>query len=218
MGQTADHRERSRMVAAGGATPAGATFLGRLRSETQALHASAEGSIAAAVRLHDVDGYARLLRSLHPLYASIEAQLAAFPDWSTLEPPLDLVRRRRAHLIDADLRALGAFGSCSGVRRGALPVLEEFPRAFGALYVVEGSRLGGCVLARQASRAVGGVVEGACRFLRSDGSEVGPLWRELRTALGRYATHSGSLARDAVVSGAIDTFYCFDRQLARWEP
>jgi heme oxygenase (biliverdin-IX-beta and delta-forming) len=104
-------------------------------------------------------------------------------------------------------------------RPATLPQIEGFPGAFGALYVVEGSRLGGRVLARQVSAGLGPGVSGALGFLRGDGANaVGTLWKELRTALAAYAEQADERTRAAIVAGALDTFACFDRQLAGWEP
>jgi heme oxygenase len=169
--------------------------------------------------LRDVQAYARLLAALYPLYAFIEDRLEAFTEWPALEPPLDVRRRRRSHLLAADLRVLGVEVDLGRAEDGALPRIGQFASAFGALYVLEGSRLGGRVLARQVSAAVGAPAEGALAFLSGGGSsDAGALWKELRAALDGYAARGDARTRDAIVSGAIDTFGCFDRRLTRWDP
>jgi heme oxygenase len=195
----------------------GASFLVRLRSETRALHASTERRIAPAERLHGVGAYAALLAALYPLYASIEERLEPFgDDWRALRPPLDVSRRRRAHLLIADLAELGV---AEPWRAGAAtPELERFAQAFGALYVVEGSRLGGRVLARQTLAAIGAPAASALSFLRGPGTEVGRMWTEVRTALAGFAADSDAATHDDVIAGARETFRCFDRQLALWHP
>jgi heme oxygenase (biliverdin-IX-beta and delta-forming) len=166
-----------------------------------------------------VHSYARLLSALYPLYAFIEARLEAFAEWHALDPPLDVLQRRRSHLLVADLRVLGVGADPDRAEDAALPRIGQFASAFGALYVIEGSRLGGRVLARQVAAAVGVPAEGALTFLRGgDPSDVGVLWKELRAALDGYAARADARTRDAIVSGAVDTFGCFDRQLAGWEP
>jgi heme oxygenase len=197
-------------------TETGASFLVRLRSETRALHASTERRIAPAGRLRDLHAYARLLCVLYPLYASIEGRLETFGEWPALRPPLEVGDRRRAHLLIADLGALGV-----AEPRGPVPAQQGagcFAGAFGALYVIEGSRLGGRLLARQVSAAVGDAATGALRFLGSDGTDVGHLWHELRTSLSCFAADSDAATRDAVIAGALETFRYFDRQLESWEP
>ena len=155
----------------------GAEFLTRLRAETRVLHAATERHLAPAERLQDVHGYVRLLRTLYPLYASVEARLLSFDAFAALDPSLDVLARRRAHLLLADLRALGVDADPRGdMRDAAAPGLGHFAHALGALYVLEGSRLGGRLLARRVAANIGGATLGALSFLRSDGSDVGPLW------------------------------------------
>jgi heme oxygenase len=187
--------------------------LGWLRSATMALHDRAEAHLDTATCRIDPTTYAGLLLALLPVYAGIEQALDSFDEWSALDPPLDIGSRRRSHLIVADLHTLGV-----GARRGrtvaAPPRLEVFGHALGALYVVEGSRLGGRVLATRFGRSTGLIDVDAFRFLRSAGSEVGASWRHVLAALEGYGADSAS--RASVVAGATATFACFDRQLARW--
>jgi heme oxygenase (biliverdin-IX-beta and delta-forming) len=190
--------------------------MARLRAETRPLHARTERHIAPAERLRDVHAYARLLGSLYPIYGGIELRVASFAEWRLLRPPLDVVRRQRAHLLAADLRALGA--DAIPCEAEALPEIQRFAQAFGALYVIEGSRLGGRILARQVSAAVGESADGAQRFLRGDETAgAGQLWKEFCSALSAYAASAGLGTRDAIIAGALDTFGCFDRQLDAWE-
>jgi heme oxygenase (biliverdin-IX-beta and delta-forming) len=197
----------------------GAEFLTRLRAETRMLHATTERHLAPAERLQDVHGYVRLLRTLYPLYASVEARLPSFAAFLALDPPLDVVARRRAHLLLADLRALGVDPDPRGdMRAAAAPGIGHFAHALGALYVIEGSRLGGRLLARQVAANIGGSTLGALSFLRSAGSDVGPLWTEYCAALRGYARHADVRSRDAVIAGALETFGQFDRGLRRWTP
>ena len=170
------------------------------------------------MRLHDVHSYARLLVALYPLYAFIEDRLEAFAEWPALDPPLDVRRRRRSHLLAADLGVLGVKPDPGREADGELPRIGAFASAFGALYVIEGSRLGGRVLARHVSAAVGAPVEGALAFLRGGGSsdDTGALWKELLLTLDGYAAQGDTRTRDAIISGAVDTFGCFDSRLAHW--
>jgi heme oxygenase (biliverdin-IX-beta and delta-forming) len=143
-------------------------------------------------------------------------RMESFQEWPGLAPPLDVWRRRRAYLLVADMRALGAQITYS--HAVVLPEIDRFAQAFGALYVIEGSRLGGRILARQVSAAVGDAADGALCFLRSnDASDVGLLWKEFCESLGGFAAGSTPATCDAIVAAALDTFRCFDRQLQRWE-
>jgi len=190
-------------------------FLARLRSETRTLHTRAEAPIPADAVI-DRTRYASLLGALLPVYAGIEERLGDYEEWAALHPPLDVDARSRARLLADDLRTLGADERPRGSGDTALPQLGSFEEAFGALYVLEGSRLGGRVLARQIGRSTGAAEVDAFRFFASDGADVGELWTDLRAALGRYAAGGDAERQDALIRGASETFSCFDRELGRW--
>jgi len=194
--------------------PERAGALDWLRSPTRVLHDRAEAHLDSATGRLDSATYARLLLTLLPLYSSIERALGSFDEWSTLDPPLDIASRCRSQLIVADLRTLGVDRRARRQTVAATPRLEVFGHALGALYVVEGSRLGGRVLAARIGRRNESVDVGAFRFLRSAGSDVGGSWRQLLTALAGYAVDPTT--RETVVAGATRTFECFEWQLARW--
>jgi len=123
-----------------------AGILERLRSETRVVHVRAETRVQVVADSMDTCLYAQLLRALLPVYAYVEMRVESFDEWPTLRPALEVASRRRTHLLLEDLVALGDAGEPL-VPRVALPCLGHFAETFGALYVVEGSRLGGPALA-----------------------------------------------------------------------
>jgi heme oxygenase len=81
-----------------------------LKDSTRDLHAQAERSGVMGALLAGRlprDGYVRLLRHLHALYAALEARLDALPADPLLKP-LALPGLRRAGALTEDVRALGA--------------------------------------------------------------------------------------------------------------
>ena len=109
--------------------------------------------------------------------------------------------RLRAHLILEDLQVPAArLPPCP-----ALPPLASLPQLLGAMYVVEGSTLGGQVLARQLTK--GGLDLG--RYFTGYGALTGPRWKAFGQLLTAAATPT---TRDEIVQSAIHTF----QQLAAW--
>lgn len=105
-----------------------------LRARTATLHAEVDAAFGG-FRLDQADSYRLLLLAHARALPAIEAALAVFTD-------LPLGPNRTA-LLTHDLAALGA------APPPPLPFeLADKSRAWGALYVVEGSRLGGALLAR----------------------------------------------------------------------
>jgi heme oxygenase len=95
-----------------------------------------------------------------------------------------------------------------------IPRYDGLERRLGALYVVEGSALGGRVLCRGLDRLLGvEAIEGR-RFFAGRGAGTGDAWRGF---LDRLATVGPEpIGRAALVSGAIETFEAFETWLGGW--
>ncbi|MCC3160472.1 biliverdin-producing heme oxygenase [Hymenobacter sp. 15J16-1T3B] len=168
-------------------------ILQRLRSETHAYHEALEqnafnqalqaGTLTAAVT-------EQFLGKLYGFLLPYEAQLRHHrpgPEW---QPEL----RQRAHLLRADLPAADALPLCS-----TMPLLDTWPRLLGAMYVLEGSTLGGQVIARQLARA--GLAPR--RYFSGHAEQTGALWKSFCQLLGAEATADNEAA---IVAAAIQTF------------
>ncbi|RJK93753.1 heme oxygenase [Vallicoccus soli] len=156
-------------------------------------------------------GAARLRAALAALlgfHRAVEAQVDAWaaggaPEATALEWP----HRRKAHLAAADLRAAGAGAQeVAGVAPMALPPLAGTGGALGALYVSEGSTLGGQVVARHLQGS--GVPVPS--VLRPYGGATGPRWQAYRATARAWAGDDPARA-DALVQGAVTTFDALDR-------
>ena len=109
----------------------------------------------------------------------------------------------RAGLLVADLAELGV----TPTARSELPPFPCFGHALGCLYVLEGSALGGRIVAGMVRAAIGEV---PTAFLTGQGR--GHQWPAVRSALRCFDAQGGD--GDAVVAGAVSTFAVFARQLA----
>lgn len=154
-----------------GAARGGAAH-GFLREACAAAHARLDQK-AARFNLCERASYAELLTRLSAPLTALEGALASgawprlFADWRM---------RARAQALRADLAQLdGLF-----VTETAAPIEDE-AEAFGALYVLEGSRLGGRMLARMAQASSDPVVRGATNFFHHGAGQ--PFWRDFVVAL-----------------------------------
>ena len=126
---------------------------------------------------------------------------------------IELPARARAGLIVEDLFALGA----ARERIDALPRCEELPprrgegARLGALYVVEGSTLGGAFIAK----ALAASAANARRFFSGHGAGHGRLWRNLVKALDRLDDVPDEA--DFAERAALSTFAAFERWMINWE-
>ncbi|SEU26969.1 Heme oxygenase [Stigmatella erecta] len=160
--------------------------------------------------------YRRHLEALWGLHAPLEERLAE--QLAGPLPGLRIGERRKAHLLEEDLRALGhdAESLTKLSRAPWLPPLPGVPEALGCCYVLEGSTLGGQVILRHLQRHFAGVPVGPFAFLRAYGDQTGPMWRALGETLLHASDQAASEAFDArVVKGAQDTFDAFVAWLAQ---
>ncbi|MBC6698697.1 biliverdin-producing heme oxygenase [Hymenobacter puniceus] len=158
-------------------------ILSRLRTETRPYHdavernpfnqALAAGTVTAAET-------AQFLAGLYGVLALHEAHLQQHAD--EFAAAWELPQRRRAHLILADLPALGYTGTpplCP-----AMPPLTTKPALLGALYVLEGSTLGGQIIARQLSNA--GIPDS--QYFQGYGALTGLRWKTFCQLLAESTT------------------------------
>jgi len=181
--------------------------LERLRRETAGLHRNVEEMTDLPGSISTPEDYVELLRRLHGFHTAVEARLAN-PSWAEgwLDLGIALPAHRRAHLLSEDLDSLGAVPEKATVR---LPGLDNIGQALGCLYVVEGSSLGGRVLAPAFRAALGDVPTG---FFDSDERMHPHPWRSVMAGLLKFDVSAGHA--DDVVLGAQGTFLAFGRHLA----
>jgi len=180
-----------------------------LRIRTAAAHGAVEASLGLPQAIDSRAGYIACLRRFHGLYRPVEARLHAFAGWSSLG--IDLATRSLAARLAADLGRLHADpDACPDAPPEATPDLPTFAHALGALYVLQGSALGGPRIRRHLIET--GLEEHAerCAFFGAGGADVGALWRAFRDTLDRY----GRTCPDtipAVIAGAERTFVVVGR-------
>jgi heme oxygenase len=113
-------------------------------------------------------------------------------------------RRRKAHLLDRDLRRLGLGDAelAALPRCDALPGTETFADVLGSVYVLEGATLGGVHIGRHLAATLGVTPADGGAFFASYGDRVGPMWRETQ----QFLVALGAGIEEAVVAAAAATF------------
>lgn len=149
--------------------------LPQLRAATRDHHARID-RLMDLRRMRDRRHYAEVLRVLDAFLATWEPAVAAalparWHGW--------LQARSRRPFLRADLHALGI----AAAREAATaPALRGTAAAWGSLYVMEGSALGGQVITRSLAEA-GLRPESGGAYFHGWGDATGTMWREFRTLL-----------------------------------
>ena len=154
----------------------------RLRQVTQDLHSSVERRFALKSRTWTNASYRMLLARLWGFYAPFESALAGL-DWRG--SGILLEDRRKLPWLEADLFYLGMTrASIASLNRcHDLPRISNVHDGLGALYVLEGSTLGGQVILRtlQSQLDISPLAGG--QFFASYGKQIGAMWRGYLGAL-----------------------------------
>lgn len=175
-------------------------ILQALRLETRPAHDQLEqnvfnqqltaGTITEAATRH-------FLAKMYGFLAPYEARLRA----QNLGPEWEMATRQRAHLILKDLnQPADALPICPDI-----PPLATWPQLLGAMYVLEGSTLGGQVISRQLAKQNIPLRS----YFSGYGERTGPLWKAFCQLLSQEATPDNEA--DIVQSASL-TF----QKLATW--
>lgn len=164
----------------GAAVPLMARLKFRTRPQHEALHRRGALLLLMRPRLAPAS-YRCILERFDAFLATAETQvLAAADDWLA---GAGFARVSRRPDLARDLAVLSAAGvpplSGDVVLPQALDVPARPGAALGLLYVVEGSRLGGQVLARRVGGTLPADVREATHFLGSPGVDVAEHWRRV---------------------------------------
>lgn len=165
-------------------------LLHRLRTETRAEHDAIERDLDWERRVADRAGYRDMLARLRGFHLAWEpAVAAALGDPEFFEP------RRKSELLARDLNRLGR---ASEFPRYPRPIaFHGRDEALGSIYVLEGSTLGGQLIARH----VAATLEFDGSYHGAYGAAAGAMWRAFQAYLLEQAEDD-----DAVVDGARRTF------------
>jgi len=144
-----------------------------------------------------------MIAKFRSFYAAYEPSL---PYEDLKAAGFDYDERRKLPSLDADAKALG-------IEEGAvftdLPDVSSLPKAFGSIYVIEGSTLGGQVISRHLKEHLGLTPENGGAFFASYGPKVGPMWKQFGEAVTAFAgdgTHD-----EEIVEAATETFYSINK-------
>ena len=135
-------------------------------------------------------------------HLAIEREFARFADEFAVRG-LPLQGRYKAHLLRQESTRLGS-------RAVALPALafQTAAHAAGAVYVVEGSTLGGLQIARSLEKHL----QFTSRYYGCYGAQTASRWREITGALEMFP--QGDAEREAMCDGAKMTFDALYEHLA----
>ncbi|MEO5903066.1 MAG: biliverdin-producing heme oxygenase [Gemmatimonadaceae bacterium] len=181
--------------------------LSRLKESTSDAHARVEEALRLTDDTLDLGRYLRLLSTMRSVHIAADLLLAPFkPELAALgyQP----AERKRVEWIDEDLMSLG--GSWHGTTSSAIEKFEvnSVCDCLGMIYVLEGSTLGGQIIASAVARSLALTPPNGCRYYIGYGSRTGSRWKETRDTIDGYSASSAEreLAIDTIIGAANRAF------------
>jgi heme oxygenase len=173
----------------------------RLRRETETEHRAVEGSLPLMRQGLDTAQYVRCLQRMFGIVAAWEEHAAEIaPEW--MQVPL--AARQRKHMLELDLAWFEATKQDDG--RPALPNMKDVPSLLGTMYVMEGSTLGGQLIARHLESTLHLADGRGDSYFRGHGAQTGPMWKEFCEMM---KIHVADDQADVVVASAKAMFITF---------
>lgn len=181
-------------------------LLTAIREATKPSHQALEGFLIPQLKkLSDTTRYADILRAfygfIHPLEQQIEQHISlqAFPDYND--------RRKSGSLLE-DLKSIGT--PTAGIPESIwLPQINNGAEAAGALYVLEGSTLGGQIIWRMLKDRLGEDI--SLNYFGGYGEQNGTMWGQFTGVLDNLTTDEKEIAASA--RAANETFTLFHQWL-----
>lgn len=159
-------------------------------------------------RIRSLEDHIDFLNWLYAYYGPLEDRIRT---QLTAENFPDIERRSRADALLQDMEAAGIPLPAPEICRD-LPVIDTYGKALGALYVLEGSTLGGRIIAEILARQLGS--DACLSYFNSYGNETAGMWQSFKDLLDGPTTLA---FKEDILSSARSTFLTFKTWIEKHE-
>lgn len=174
---------------------------GRLKEETSKAHLHTEKLLLKKLKaMRSIQDYQHILKIFYGFFHPVELLISEHINPSILP---DYTLRGASDKIANDLAMLNNVVPLPV--SAAVPQIRNIPQAAGAMYVIEGSTLGGQVIARMIRENPGiQVSDDALTFFRGHDDNTIPMWKTFQGFLNDRFTSEAQIRE--VTSAATETF------------
>lgn len=175
----------------------------KLKTATILNHQILEKKIISGIRsVNTQEDYVKLINLFYSFFGGLEPLINNHLDLTTLP---DYHLRRKSSYLAEDLNYLNA----------ALPILAEFKalpeinnhfQALGALYVIEGSTLGGKIISKMIKKQLAFDNDNSLSFFNGYGDETNNMWHFFKQSMD---LPSNMAHENVIIDSANDTFLRF---------
>lgn len=179
-------------------------LLEQLKSETLSNHQQLEKNLILKLKeMASLQDYLHILQIFYAYFGALEDQIDKYIGADQLS---DYAARRKTLSIKEDILALNGIVPEKAMAAD-LPVIDDVLKAFGALYVIEGSTLGGQVISKMISKKLELATDEGLSFFRSYGEDTMAMWDSFKVVLESHANTQHEA--DVITRAANETFQKF---------
>ena len=173
-----------------------------IKEATKDAHVALEKQVVQRLKsIRSNADYAALLKYFYAYFSHVEKAIAPYITESLLP---DYKERRNSNYIKNDILALGS--KIEDLPATTVPVIDNTVKALGALYVMEGSIMGGSIIVKMLEK--GGVTDGVS-FFSGYGEATGPMWQKFVAVMNREAISDAQ--QTDMINAANETFSHFSK-------
>lgn len=179
-------------------------FSEQLKRYTHVNHQLVEKILVARMRsITTPDAYVKLLQLFYGYFGALEDKINKHIGLVQLA---DYSKRRKSNSIFNDIKDLG--GTIPQKAEDPdLPEIENHLQAFGALYVIEGSTLGGSIISKIIAKQLNLLNDKGLSFFRGYSNETEKMWEDFKEILNGLPQTQADVA--LILNAADDTFVKF---------
>lgn len=171
-----------------------------IKEGTSAAHQKLEGTVVRQLKaIRSNADYAEVLKNFYAYFNAVEKTIAPYITSDVLP---DYTERRNSSYIKQDIEELG--GSVENLPEANVPQINSPLEALSALYVLEGSIMGGPYIVQMLNKY--GITAGTS-FFSGYGADNGKMWGAFITVLNAYGEDPTNHAR--AIEVANETFSKF---------
>jgi heme oxygenase (biliverdin-IX-beta and delta-forming) len=189
-------------------------ILEEIKALTSENHIRLENSqLLSAFSQQTVDrhSYGQILRMFYGYFHPLEKKINQVASIENYLP--DYTSRRKSRLLLHDLQALGFSDPNQLPLCTDLPEVANEAQAFGCLYVMEGSTLGGKFIAHVLRKCLGIEASSGAAFFNGYGAETGTRWKTFQQSLLTFSEQAGQ--NEAIIASANQTFNKMERWISQ---
>lgn len=171
-----------------------------IKARTKKMHAETESVLIPRIKeITNRQGYVELLALFYGFFEPLEKRISDFINTDTLP---DIHTRRKSGSI---IKSMSNVAFTIVATPGRLPVIHNVAQAFGAMYVLEGSTLGGKIISRMLQANVSlQLSTDSLAFFDVYGDETFEMWSRFKTVMDTLLINDTDI--NAASEAAGDTF------------